>query len=327
MEIVTDLRARRDRRPLAVIIGAFDSLHRGHQRLLRALVEAARSRTAQATVVTFTPHPDVVLRGAPPLLLCDPRERDARFAALGVDLLVRYPFDRVVAATPAEAFVAGLMDDGPLAALLMTHESAFGQGRGGTLASLPPIAAGLGFDLLEVPSVTTGGGRISDSRLRELVTAGWLARARLLLGRRFAVIGTVVHGDGRGRGLGYPTANLAFDEPVALPPDGIYAVHASWGGRDPLEPVHRADGVASLGVRPTFGERTRLLEAHLFDVSPDLYGQRLRVEFVRCQRGERRFGSVAALVEQMDLDAARARRILASAGPTRTRVLDSAGHS
>ena len=142
------------------------------------------------------------------------------------------------------------------------------------------------------------------------MAGGRLATARTLLGRRFAVVGTVVHGDGRGRELGYPTANLAFDQPVALPPDGIYAVRASWDGADPLHPRHRADGVASLGVRPTFGERTRLLEAHLFDVSPDLYGRRLRVEFVRRQRGERRFASAAALVTQMDLDAARARRIL-----------------
>lgn len=311
MEIVADLRARRDPRPVAVIVGAFDSVHRGHQRLLGALLEAAQARDAAATVVTFTPHPDVVLRGAPPLLLCDPAERDARFAALGVDLLVRYPFDRDVAATPAEAFVERLVAGGPLVALLMTRDSAFGKGRGGTLQSLPPVAARFGFDLLEVPPVPLHGARISDSRLRELVAAGRLATARDMLGRRFAVVGTVVHGDGRGHKLGYPTANLAFDQPVALPPDGIYAVRASWDGVDPLHPGHRADGVASLGVRPTFGERTRLLEAHLFDVSPDLYGRRLRVEFVRRQRGERRFGSIAGLVAQIDRDAARARRILA----------------
>jgi len=311
VEIVTDLRARGDPRPVAVIVGAFDSVHRGHQRLLGALVAAARAQAAVATVVTFTPHPDVVLRGAAPLLLCDPAERDARFAALGVHLLVRWPFDRQLAATPAEAFVKRVVDEGPLVALLMTRDSAFGKGRGGTLQSLPPVAARLGFALQEVPSVALRGGRVSDSRVRELVTAGQLATARTLLGRRFAVIGTVVHGDGRGRQLGYPTANLAFDQPVALPPDGIYAVHASWDGPDPLHPRHRADGVASLGVRPTFGEHTRLLEAHLFDVSPDLYGRRLRVEFVRWQRGERRFAAVAGLVTQMDRDAARARRILA----------------
>ena len=312
MEIVSDLRARRDARPLAVIVGAFDSVHRGHQRLLGMLVEAARARGAAPTVVTFTPHPDAVLRGASPLLLCDPAERDARFASLGVDLLVRYPFDRDVAATPAEAFVERLDQGGPLVALLMTRDSAFGKGRGGTLQTLPPVAARFGFDLVEVPSVVLRGARVSDSRLRELVAGGRLATARTLLGRRFAVVGTVVHCDGRGRELGYPTANLAFDQPVALPPDGIYAVRASWDGPDPLHPRHRADGVASLGVRPTFGERSRLLEAHLFDVSPDLYGRRLRVEFVRRQRGERRFTSAAALVTQMDLDAARARHILQS---------------
>jgi riboflavin kinase/FMN adenylyltransferase len=320
VEIVTDLRARRDRRPVAVTVGAFDGLHRGHQRLVGVLVEAARARGAVAAVVTFVPHPDAVLHGTTPTLLCDPSEREARFAALGVDLLVRHPFDRDVATIPAETFVQGLMGAGPLVALLMTTDSAFGKGRGGTLDSLPPVARDLGFDLVEVSSMTVGGARISDSRLREQIGAGRLAEARALLGRRYAVIGTVVHGDGRGRELGYPTANLAFDAPVTLPPNGIYAVHASWGGSDPLRPAHRADGVASLGVRPTFGVRARLLEAHLFDVSPDLYGQRLRVEFVRRQRGERRFTSAAALVTQMDLDAARARRILAGPRGRRERM-------
>ncbi len=317
MENVIDLRARRRRGPLVVTIGAFDSLHRGHQVLLAGLVKEARARDLPATVITFEPHPDTVLLGRAPLVLCDPAERMARFAGLGVDVLVRHPFDLTLATRSADDFVAGLVEAGPLAALLMTAGSAFGHHRAGTLTSLAPLARRLEFALVEVPELILAGGRVSDSRVRELLTAGRLGRARDLLGRRPAVIGTVVHGDGRGRGLGFPTANLAFAEPVVLPPDGVYAVRASWGGRDPLRPRHRADGVASLGVRPTFGASARLLEAHLFDVSPDLYGQRLRVEFVRRQRGQRRFASVGALVAQMTRDAARARSLLADpASPT-----------
>ena len=120
-----------------------------------------------------------------------------------------------------------------------------------------------------------------------------------------------MHGDQRGRTLGFPTANFAFDAPVCLPPDGIYAVTVSWGGDRSLSPAHRAGGVASLGVRPTFGVGARILEVHLFDFDGDLYGQRLRVEFVRRQRGEKRFRDAASLVRQMDLDAARARALLA----------------
>jgi riboflavin kinase/FMN adenylyltransferase len=126
-------------------------------------------------------------------------------------------------------------------------------------------------------------------------------------------VGTVVHGNRRGRTLGYPTANLSFADPVALPEDGIYAVRASWGGADPLRPARRADGVAALGVRPTFGGGDRMLEVYLFDFNESLYGERLRVEFVRRQRGEKRFASAAALVRQMDLDARRARDILSTA--------------
>ena len=124
----------------------------------------------------------------------------------------------------------------------------------------------------------------------------------------------MVAGDRRGRQLGYPTANLRFERPVTLPPDGIYAARAGWGGGDPLRPSERADGVASLGVRPTFGGGERTLEVHLFDFNGDVYGQQLRLEFVRRQRGERHFGSSEALISQMDRDAARARAILGGRG-------------
>ena len=185
----------------------------------------------------------------------------------------------------------------------MTPETAFGRDRDGTLAAIENLAPRLRFELIQVDQLLVGGRRISSGRIRDAVAAGRLAEARRLLGRDYAVVGEVVHGDGRGRDLGFPTANLRFDGPVVLPPNGIYAVRASWDGRP-------ADGVASLGVRPTFGAGERLLEVNLFDFEGDLYGRRLRVEFVRRQRGERKFGSVDALVSQMERDARRARQIL-----------------
>ncbi len=313
MEILADLAALPGNTSLAVTVGAFDSVHRGHLRVLGATVAAARARGAVATVISFEPHPDAVLRGAPPPLLCDPAERDARLAGAGIGLLVRQHFDLDFAAQPAEAFVRALVGPhGRLRALLMTPESAFGRGRQGTAQSLAPLAAELGFEIVEVAPLLVGRERLSDSRIRELIAAGRLATAGRLLGRRYAIVGEVVRGDGRGRALGYPTANLAFAAPVVLPPDGIYAVRVSWGGRDPLRPARRAEGVASLGVRPTFGGGERVLEAHLFDLAPELYGRRLRVEFIRRQRRERRFGRVEALIEQMDRDALRARAILAA---------------
>ena len=161
-----------------------------------------------------------------------------------------------------------------------------------------------------VPELTDDGRRVSSGAIRTALAAGHVAEAADLLGYPWFVTGEVVHGDARGRELGFPTANLYFAQDVALPPNGIYAVRVGWGGDDPLEPAHRAEGVASLGVRPTFVEGHRLLEVFLLDFDGDLYGQRLRVEFVRRQRGEKRYTSAEALIDQMNRDVERARAIL-----------------
>ncbi len=295
---------------MSATLGVFDGLHRGHEEILERLVELAREQRSTSVVITFEPHPETVLRGVEPLLLCDPAERLARIARLGVETFVVQRFDRAFADQSPEAFLHLLGAGRDLAGLVMSSESAFGHDREGTLERIRLIAPVAGFELAEVPSLSLGGERVSSTRIRNVIEAGRLGEARRLLGRRYAVIGEVVPGDRRGRDLGYPTANLFFDAPVTLPPNGVYAVRASWGGEDPLAPRHVADSVASLGVRPTFGGGARLLEAHLFDFDGDLYGQRLRVEFVRRQRGERRFGSVDELIVQMDRDAARAREIL-----------------
>jgi riboflavin kinase/FMN adenylyltransferase len=294
-------------------VGVFDGLHRGHLAVLEALVRGAAQEGAASVLITFEPHPDLVLRGAVPPLLCDPAEREARFAALGVAHLVVQHFDPAFAALSATAFVERLTNGRHLAALVMAPDSAFGRGREGTVEMVSALGGRLGFRVEVVRPVRAGGGPISSSRIRGLLAGGRLAEAGGLLGRAPAVTGKVVRGDGRGRTLGFPTANLAFAEPVALPPDGIYAVRVGWGGGDPLRPERRVSGVASLGVRPTFGPGDRVFEVHLLDVDEDLYGRRLRVEFVRRQRGERRFDSVAELVAQMALDVARARLLLAGA--------------
>lgn len=300
---------------LAVTIGVFDGVHRGHLAVLRALMHAARAARATPVVVTFEPHPELVLRGTLPPLLCDAEERAARLGGAGVAHLVVQPFDRAFAALSAETFVERLGAGRDLAALVMTPESAFGRARAGTPATMAAFGALRGFRVVEIASLRSGGALISSGRIRSLLAEGRLAAAARLLGRRAAVTGTVVRGDARGRQLGYPTANLAFDAPVALPRDGIYAVRVGWGGPHPLSPERQADGVASLGVRPTFGIGDRVFEVHLFDLDEDLYGQRLRVEFVRRQRGERRFADAASLTAQMDRDAERARGVLAAAAP------------
>ncbi|CAN5493618.1 MAG: riboflavin biosynthesis protein RibF [Chloroflexi bacterium] len=294
-------------------VGIFDGLHRGHAAVLRTTREAAEVENAESVAITFDPHPDVVLRGRTPLLVCDPRERLARMTAAGIGAVVLQPFDLQFAAQTAEQFVRRLARGRDLAGMVMSSESAFGRDRAGTVAVVRGLAGTMGFRLVDAPLSTVGGTRISSTAVRELLQAGRLTAAARLLGRPYAVIGEVVHGEKRGRELGYPTANLGYESPVALPPDGVYAVRVTWGGAGPLSPTRHADGVASLGVRPQFGEGERLLEVHLLDFDEQLYGERLRVAFVRRQRGQRRFSRVAGLVRQMDRDAARARRILTAA--------------
>lgn len=297
-------------------VGVFDGVHRGHARVLSVLSDLAQRCSAEPVAITLEPHPERVLRGVAPASLCDPQERVERLKVSGARTVVAQRFDEAFAAQTAEAFLTRLARGRDLAGLVMSPESAFGRDREGTLARVRAIAVEREFALAEVPPLEMLGERVSSTRIRTALEKGRLATVAHLLGRRYAVVGTVVHGDGRGRKLGYATANLAFDDPVALPPNGVFAVRVAWGGEGPLTPAHGRDGVASLGVRPTFGGGHRLLEAHLFEFDGDLYGQRLRVEFVRRQRGEKRFSSVAALIRQMDRDAARARHILAQRSVT-----------
>lgn len=308
---------------LAVTVGVFDGLHRGHLRLLRHLVGAAGRWGAEPAVVTFEPHPDAVLLGAAPPLLCDPAERLARLEQAGVRHAVLQRFDPVFAAQTPEAFVDRLRRGRELAGLVMSPDSAIGRGRAGTPERLRELGRERGFRVDVVRPVERAGAMVSASRIRAALAAGRLPEARRMLGRDPAVTGRVVRGDARGRLLGYPTANLAFDAPVALPADGIYTVMVTWGGPDALRPARTAGGVASLGVRPTFEPGDRTLEVHLFDVDDDLYGERLRVGFLRRQRAERRFSSAAALVAQMDRDAALARRVLAGRGTGRPGIRGS----
>lgn len=310
MRVYRDMDALPARSRLAVTLGVFDGMHRGHTMLLGELVRGARAWDAEPTVITFEPHPDVVLRGAAPPLLCDPAERLARLEEARVEHAVLQRFDEAFRQQTPEQFLRRLRTGRTLAGLVMSPESAIGRGRSGTPEVLREIGARDGFRVGLVEAFEIGGERVSASRIRAELAAGRLPSARRMLGRDPSAVGTVVRGDGRGRLLGYPTANLAFEEPVALPSDGIYAVEVSWGGRDLLHPARRAGGVASLGVRPTFEPGARVLEVYLLDVDEDLYGRQLRVAFVRRQRGERRFPSAQALIEQMGRDTLRAREIL-----------------
>lgn len=292
-----------------VSVGVFDGLHAGHGQILARA--RARAGAGRLVVVSFDPHPDVVLRkafeAAPPLTPLG--EKRARLEALGVDAFDVLPFTRELAALSPEAFVdEHLVRPFAPGALVVGANFALGHGRAGTPARLAAIGAARGFEVEAVPLLERDGAAVSSTRIRALLAEGRVAAAAPLLGRRYGLAGRVVRGEAMGRALGYPTANLRLHEEKLVPANGIYAVWARPAGATEWLP-----GAMSIGVRPTFGGQARTLEVHLLDWDGDLYGRDLEVEFVDWLRPERHFASAAALVEAMDRDVAETRLRLAAA--------------
>lgn len=265
-----------DRRSVAV--GTFDGVHRGHLRV----IDAARRAGLRTGVVTFDPHPRTVLGGRIELLATIERRLEL-FADAGVEDVLVLPFDEQLAALSPEDFAERMLRGIGAEAVAAGETFRFGRGREGDL----DLLARLGFDVRRVPLVEN----ISSSRVRELLHAGEPERAATLLGRPPEIEGAVVRGDGRGRELGFPTANLDVPEELLVPPDGVYA-GAARGRR----------AAVSIGTNPHFDGVERRVEAHLLDFDDDLYGQRLLVEIWSRLRGQRRFDSLEELVAAIDED-------------------------
>jgi riboflavin kinase/FMN adenylyltransferase len=267
----------------AVALGTFDGVHRGHLRV----IDAARKAGLRTTVVTFDPHPRAVLGGRIELLATLERRLEL-LAAAGVEDALVLPFDERLAALTAKEFAVRILRriDAVIVAAGATFR--FGRGREGDL----DLLGRLGFDVRRVPLVEN----VSSSRVRELVHAGEPERAATLLGRPPEVEGVVVRGDGRGRELGFPTANLDVPEGLLVPPDGVYA---GW--------AHDRRAAVSIGTNPHFDGVERRVEAHLLDFDGDLYGQRLVVEVWSPIREQRRFDSLEELVAAIRDDVERTR--------------------
>jgi riboflavin kinase/FMN adenylyltransferase len=301
-----------------VTIGVFDGLHLGHQAILQRALARARANGGPCVVMSFDPHPDVVLaRGQfhipPPLTPIG--EKRARLAALGVDAFHLLPFTRELAALEPGAFVdLHLMRPFAPSALVVGEGFALGRGRTGTVERLREIGAARGFEVEAVPLVILDGAPVSSTRIRAALGKGGVEEAAALLGRRYAIAGTVVTGDGRGRQLGFPTANLRLHEERMVPGDGVYAVMARPGGEREPRPA-----AMNIGMRPTFDGHLRTYEVHLIDWRGELLGRELDVEFVAWLRPELRFENAAALVDAMHVDVAETRRRLgAEAGTGRS---------
>jgi len=290
-----------------VTIGVFDGVHRGHQALLRDFVAEARQHGAPAVVVTFYPHPAEVLGNhRAPFYLTTPEEKAAYIAALGVDVLVTHPFNREIAQRSARAFMEDLHAHLGLRRLWVGYDFALGRNREGDIPALRALGKVLGYTVHVVEPYRLDGDVVSSTRIRQALAAGDVALAARLLGRRYIVPGEVVRGDGRGRQIGFPTANLAVWPKRMVPATGVYACYADVDG-------HKYPAVVNIGVRPTFEQQPAAprLEAHLLDFHGDLYGKTLPVEFVARLREERRFPSPEALAAQIQRDIAAARAVLA----------------
>ena len=283
-----------------VAVGVFDGVHLGHQRLLHQLLEMASSLQGMPTVVTFANHPDQLLRGNAPSPLCSVPHRLRLLRRAGVLRLVLLQFEERLQNMTARAFTEEVLI-GSLRArgLLLGYDSALGKGREGTPARFSALGDELGFEVQTGAPFELEGEPISSTRIRDAIANGDLAAARRCLGRFPGALGEVVHGDARGRTLGFPTANVAL-QGGALPPNGVYAVEAVVDGET-------FAAVANLGSRPTFAEGEPSLEVHLLDFSGDLYGRELEVTFRHLLRDERRFDGPEALKAQIAIDVAAAR--------------------
>ena len=293
-------------RGATVAIGNFDGVHLGHQAVLR---QAASVTGAPLGVVTFEPHPrEILIPDAPPFRLMNAEARSHLLAKLGVIHLYELPFNAALMALSPEDFARDILGERlGLAHVTVGQDFRFGRNRAGTADDLKAFGDRFGFGVTIAKLVETAGLEVSSTRIREALAEGQPRDAAMMLGHQHRIEGVVERGDQRGRDLGYPTANMSITG-LHPPKFGVYAVRI-----DVLtgENAGRYDGVASLGVRPMFGENIPNLETHVFDFRGDLYGSQMSVALVEYLRPEEKFDSLEALIVQMDADSARAREILA----------------
>ena len=287
-------------------LGNFDGFHLGHQAVVGRAVQRGAHERRPVIVATFNPHPVRWFKpDAAPFRLTSLDQRERLFAQAGADAMLVFAFDGTLAATSAEEFIERLLAERIGAAGVVTGDDfTFGAKRGGNARVLAELGPAHGIIAETVAPVMLDGESVSSSRVREALGAGEPGRATRLLTRPFAIQGVVEHGDKRGRTLGYPTANVALGK-YLRPKYGIYAVRVR------LDDGSEHDGVASLGIRPSFDPPVEMLETFIFDWSGDLYGRTIEVALVGFIRPEAKFDVLGELVKQMDADSAAARAMLA----------------
>ncbi len=286
-------------------VGVFDGVHRGHQQIIRKLLAGAHGSDAPAVVLTFDPHPASVLGGREIQCLTLPDERADLLGQLGVDVVITQPFTRELSSITAYDFMSWLKSQLGLQHLLIGYDFALGKGREGNAARLTEIGSELGYTVEVVPALSDASGVISSTEIRKLIEVGNVAEAGRLLGRPYSLHGPVIRGDGRGRAINVPTANIAYSPNKMIPAKGIYACWAYLKNKK-----YRA--ATNIGTNPTFtpDKQTPNVEAHLLDLHQDLYGEDVRLEFVARLRDELRFDAVEQLLEQIWKDVELTRQLL-----------------
>jgi riboflavin kinase/FMN adenylyltransferase len=288
-----------------ITIGTFDGIHLGHQAIIRQLVDGARRAEIPSVVITFFPHPAVILKKrSKSFYLTNPEERAELLGNLGVDVVVSYPFTPQTAEMSASEFINHLYSRLGFKKLIVGFNFALGKDRQGDVATLARFGEEHGFSVQAVAPVSNGGDVISSSQIRISLAEGDVKRVARFLGRPYRLSGAVVPGDGRGRVIGIPTANIAVWEERALPKAGVYICITEALGK-------RWNTVSNVGYRPTFESAPvqPRVEAHLLDFHQNLYGETISLEFVQRLRDEQKFDSVEILVKQINQDIASARQI------------------
>jgi len=289
-----------------VTIGTFDGIHLGHRTILERLVKGAKEENSKAVVVTFFPYPAMVLKSIQePYYLTTPEEKNRLMASLGVDSILTLHFDQRLASKTAHEFMQALYDQLHFSCLLIGYDFRLGRDREGDLEMLRKIGAELGYCVHAIPAHQQLGQPVSSSRIRSLLAGGDVQTAASLLGRYYELSGEVIHGDGRGRHIGIPTANLDVWREKMMPSSGVYAAIAELDGEF-------LQAVINVGSRPTFynGDAIQTIEAHLLDFQGEIYGRRMTLQLVERLRPETKFENASALMDQIRKDIAMTRRVL-----------------
>ena len=303
MKIITDLSVPLQLNRPIITVGTFDGVHVGHQSILAAMKNMAAKTDGDTVMVTFHPHPRLVL-GKHVYLLSTRNEKREALENAGISHLVEIPFTKEFSRLPASGFVELIVDKLKPETIVIGYDHGFGRNRDGSIEHLYARAKSSGFNVVEIPELELGDEHISSSVVRWLLQEGDVANASVILGRPYSITGQVVRGNQLGKQMGYPTANLFIEDPNKLiPAMGVYASRVHYQGEIFM-------GMTNIGMRPTINANKLTFETNIFDFDKDIYYESIKVELIRRIRNEKKFGSLEILITQLAIDREKAIQVL-----------------